>query len=346
MKDPSAALEVIAPGFHTTVQDLGRYGFQRLGVPVSGALDTRALRLVNGLLGNEQGAGCLEILYQGPAFRVLARSIRLALSDGSISVMGESSRVLPAGRSIVLVRGQSFQVVAPRHIACCYLAVQGGLRLEETMGSVSTYVRGAIGGFQGRALRTGDSIPLRRDVAAEQEEVQLAEALADQLHDPIRVVLGPQDDHFTDRGIAAFLSAEYAISGSSDRMGMRLDGPPIAHRAGYNIVSDAIATGAIQVPGSGLPVVLLADRQTTGGYPKIGAVISADLPAVGRRRIGSRIRFQAVTLTEARSARAMHEDILSRAIETVVPAVAGAELDLTALYSANLVSGAVAESLE
>lgn len=339
MSPDTAALEVLSAGFHTTVQDLGRHGFQNLGVPVSGALDSLSLRVANGLLGNDEGSACFEILYHGPTFRVLRGSVRIALSSGSVQIPDDPELTIDGGRSVSLREGQSFRLVCPGTLACCYLAVQGGLLLEPLLGSQSTFVRGGFGGFQGRQLRAGDVVPLRRSTAASQDEVQLKHPLPDRLHDPIRVVLGPQSEFFTGPAIAAFLSEEFGISGSSDRMGMRLDGPRIAHRDGYNIVSDGIATGAIQVPGSGQPVVLLADHQTTGGYPKIGGVISADVPAVGRRRVGGRIRFKAVSLQEAVLGRREQEQALVRAIATRGPVAPAVGVDVDALYSANLVSG-------
>ena len=296
----TAGLKVLAPGLHTTVQDLGRAGYQAIGVPVSGALDGVNLRLANALAGNSPGAPALEVLISGPAFEVAADTVRLALAGAgaSLAIGAEKTRV-DAGQSVTLPRGELIEVVAGRQSACCYLAVEGGIAVPLVLGSASTYVRAAIGGLEGRALRKGDLLPLAIARASDRPELRLSSPVPATGDQPIRVVLGPQQEYFTKEAITALLGGEFRISQSADRMGMRLDGPLLQHRNGWDIVSDAIATGAIQVPGSGQPILLLADHQTTGGYPKIATVISADLPAVGRRRPGDTLRFAAVTIETA-----------------------------------------------
>ena len=192
-----------------------------------------------------------------------------------------------------------FQLVLGRESSCAYLAVEGGVAVPLVLGSASTYLRAGLGGFEGRALRQGDLVPLAVERASERPEQRLPTPLPATADQPIHVILGPQQEYFADEAVTTLLDAEFRISTNADRMGMRLDGPRLCHRQGWDIVSDAIATGAIQVPGSGQPILLLADHQTTGGYPKIAAVISADLPVVGRRRPGDAIRFAAVTVEEA-----------------------------------------------
>ncbi len=179
--------------------------------------------------------------------------------------------------------------------------VEGGFDITPVLGSLSTYTRGGIGGIEGRALKAGDAIPLRLPAAPEREE-QMLPSLDLAPPKRFRVILGPQDDYFTEAGIATLLGATYTVTPATDRMGMRLDGPKLEHAKGYNIVSDGIAPGSIQVPGNGLPIVLLADRQTTGGYPKIATVISADLPALGRLVPGSKMAFEAVDIEAAEAA--------------------------------------------
>ena len=291
----SAGLKVLSPGLYTTVQDLGRIGYQDIGVPVSGALDGFSLRLANALVGNPLGMAALEILISGPTLEIAAVAVRVALvGPGASLVIG--GEVMVAGQSITLSRGEVFQIVVDRPSACCYLAVEGGVAVPLVLGSASTYVRAGIGGLEGRLLRRDDFVPLGIERAPERIELWLPTPLDAARDQPIRVIPGPQQECFAEEAVTVLLSAEFRVSKNTDRMGMRLDGPLLRHRDGWDIVSDAIATGAIQVPGSGQPILLLADHQTTGGYPKIATVISADLPVVGRRRPGDALRFAAVSI--------------------------------------------------
>jgi biotin-dependent carboxylase-like uncharacterized protein len=191
--------------------------------------------------------------------------------------------------------------------ACAYLAIEGGIDIPLVLGSQSTYTRGAIGGIEGRRLQKNDMVPLNRSDAESREERALGEPLDLALEHAVRVVLGPQADYFTERGIETFLSSTFTVSPQADRMGFRLDGPVIEHAKGYNIVSDGVVSGSIQVPGTGRPIILMADNQTAGGYPKIATVISADVPMVGRRRPGRSVRFTAVEVGEAERLRREQE---------------------------------------
>ena len=333
--------KVLSPGLHTTVQDRGRFGYQAQGVPVSGALDAVALRLANALVGNPPGAAALEILLSGPAIEVMAESVRVALAGaGALLRIGDGARTLPAWRSVRLARDDVFQVVLGRDAACAVLAVEGGIAVPPVLGSASTYVRAALGGFEGRPLRAGDVLPLAIEHASERPELRLPNPPAAAADQPIRIVLGPQQEYFRDDAVPALLDTEFHISQNADRMGMRLEGPRLGHRRGWDIVSDAIATGAIQVPGSGQPILLLADHQTTGGYPKIATVISADLPIVGRRRPGDGVRFAAVRVEEAEALARAAERRLARQIAALEP-VADRGIDLASLYRGNLISGVV-----
>jgi len=339
----SAGLRVLAPGLHTTVQDLGSPGYQAIGVPVSGALDPFGLGLANALVGNTPGMPALEILRSGPALEVVADAVRVALigPGARLTVEADPARDAPAGESLTLERGVIFRVVVEASSACCYLAAEGGIAVPRVLGSASTYVRAKLGGLDGRALRSGDFIPLVRTCASERTELRLASAPPLTGHQPIRVTLGPQQEFFTEEAVATLLDAEFRISQSADRMGMRLEGPLLRHRGGWDIVSDAIATGAIQVPGSGQPILLLADHQTTGGYPKIATVVSADLPIVGRRRPGDAVRFVAVTVEAAEElCRAAERQFaeLAAGLEPVPPRAA---INVGSLYGDNLISGVV-----
>jgi len=337
------ALKVLAPGLHTTVQDLGRFGYQAFGVPVSGALDAMSHRLANRMAGNTDNAPTLEILFHGPTLEVDADSVRVGIAggDAEIELMGDRSRSLGAWRSVCLERGQVFRVSRLGDAACCYLAVEGGFTVESCLGSASTYARGGFGGFGGRALQAGDLVPLARKHATDRAELGLLEPPPSTREQPIRLVLGPQQDYFTDAALASLVGTEFSVSKNADRMGMRLDGPTLAHRGGYNIVSDGIATGAIQVPGSGKPILLLADHQTTGGYPKIATVISADIPVVGRRKPGDIIRFTAVDVAEAEALRRAAEADFRALVDSLSPVKPIGGLDAARLLEANLISGVV-----
>ena len=303
------ALKIISPGPHTTVQGRPRIGYQDIGVPASGPLDRVSLRLANALVGNAPDAPALELLLQGPLIEVAAESVRLALVGcaARIEVRSHPPRAIPAGRSVRLEQGDVFRIGSLVDSACAYLAIEGGFDIAPVLGSPSTYVRGGLGGLHGRRLEKGDAVPLAFATVAARAERSLAEPPDPGYEQSIRVVLGPQDDYFTDEGVHTFLCAEYTVSPQADRMGFRLDGPAIQHANDYNIVSDGVVSGSIQVPGTCRPIVLMVDNQTTGGYPKIATVISADLPLVGRRRPGRPIRFTAVNVREAEQARRTQE---------------------------------------
>jgi biotin-dependent carboxylase-like uncharacterized protein len=277
----------------------------------------------------------------GPTFEVAADTVRVAIAGvgASLAIGAEKARI-GAGQSVTLPRGAVVEVVAGQS-ASSYLAVEGGIAVPPVLGSASTYVRGAIGGLDGRALRRGDFVPLTIARASERAQLRLPLPLTPTGDQAIRVVLGPQQEYFTEQAVAAFLHAEFRISQSADRMGMRLDGPSLQHRGGWDIVSDAITTGAIQVPGSGQPILLLADHQTTGGYPKIATVISADLPVVGRRRPGDRLRFAAVTVEEAEELCRAAECHLAELSAKLEPIPDHPAIDLGSLYDGNLISGVV-----
>ena len=336
-------LKVLSPGFHPTVQDLGRHGFQDLGVAVSGALDPISLRLANALVGNPDSVGGLEIRLLGPTLRVEADSVRVSLcgTDATIDVQGATTCKLAPWRSVTLRLGDVFQIGAIRDSGCCYLAVEGGFDLPDVFGSQSTYLRAGFGGLDGRALAQGDEVPLRFEKASARGDQRLPNPPLLDSGEPIRVVLGPQDSYFHDHAIAIFLDAEYEISKEADRMGLRLKGPLLEHSKGFNISSDGIATGAIQVPGNGLPIILLADHQTTGGYPKIATVASADLPRLGRMRPGQTLRFEAVTAAQAEELRRDQESMIVAYVNTLQPAMIPPELRDKSLRSENLISGTV-----
>jgi len=338
----TAALTVVGPGLATTVQDAGRIGFQRQGVPVSGALDRLALAAANVVVGNAPGAAALEMLYQGAVLTLSGGTARIAVAGcgAMLDIIDDGgTRRIGSLESVTIGENARVKVAIAGPGIVAYLAVAGGLDLPAVMGSRSTYARARIGGLHGTRLATGDRLPLTRSTAPPTPEATLTlppfvpPAIA-------RVVPGPQDDYFTSDTIQDFLSTGWRATPASDRMGVRLDGPPLTHARGHDIVSDGIAPGAIQIPGDGRPIVLLADRQTTGGYPKIATVISADVPALGRLAPGMTIRFEVVTIEAAEDARRRLEAEIRQWPERLVQKPAGG-IDTALLLTANLIDGMI-----
>ncbi len=339
----SAALKVVTPGLFTSLQDRGRLGFQSLGMPVAGALDMLGLQIANALCGNPPDMAALELRYLGPSLKAEADSVRLALAGAAqADILAGDGSVYPldAWRSFTLKRGDTLRI-GNTDAAAAYLAVAGGFDLPAFMGSLSTYTRAGLGGFKGRILQAGDALPLKAAAASDGGDLQIEGAAALYGEGPIRVVLGPQQDRFTAEGIAAFLGGEYRVTKEADRMGMRLEGPAIAHTRGADIASEGIANGAVQVPGNGQPIILLADRQTTGGYTKIATVISADLPRLGAMQPGAALRFAQVSVAEAEAIRRRQQADLQALLAAMRPAKPAGGLDLDALYRENLISGMV-----
>ena len=304
-------IEVQEGGLFTTVQDLGRYGYQRYGVPVAGAVDPFALRVANVLVGNEEGAAGLEITLAGPKLRFLADAV-IAITGGDLAPRLDDG---PAAmwQAVAVSREAVLSFGKPRDGLRAYLAVAGGIDLPRVLGSRSTYTRSGLGGLDGRPLRAGD----RLAVAGGGPAAQPVGRKLPQEHVPsygnshaLRVVMGTQDDAFTPEGIRTFLSAEYTATHQSDRVGYRYQGPQIQHKGGADIISDGVPFGAVQVTGDGMPIVLLADRGTTGGYTKIAAVISADLAGVAQASPGNATYFREVTLEEAHQALREQEQVV------------------------------------
>lgn len=333
----SGQLRVITPGLATSVQDGGRIGQQRFGIPTSGALDRVAMAAANIIVGNAPDAAIVEMLYMGATFEVASASARVACVGlgATIEVIEDgTTRLVQPAQSIRLRHGARLKVAPGASAISCVLAIEGGIALPPVMGSRSTYARALLGGLDGRVLAAGDVLPLVLDDAEDRGEVRPGLDLA--MPPRIRVVLGPQDDYFTPEAVASFLSAPYEVTRAADRMGIRLQGPPLAHEKGFNIVSDGIAPGSIQVPGDGQPIILLADRQTTGGYPKIATVASVDLPALGRSGPGTILNFEAISVEEAENLRREQAHAEAGWRDALQP-VSGASTD--SLYDANLISG-------
>ena len=279
-----------------SIQDGGRPGFLRFGLSGSGPMDRLAHAAANLLAGNPPDMAALELGLCAATLRAEGGPVRLALAGapGALRLDGEA---LADHRSFVLREGAELAIERPRAGVFATLAAQGGFAVPVVMGSRALHQRAGLGTGP---LVEGDALPLA-GIPPSGETDRCLDPVPLEREAPIRVVLGPQDDHFTEEGRAAFLGATFAVSPRADRMGYQLDGPEVSHGpGGFNIVSDATVAGSVQVPGSGRPIVLLADRQTTGGYPKIATVISADLRRIAQRRPGEAVRFAAIGLADAR----------------------------------------------
>jgi biotin-dependent carboxylase-like uncharacterized protein len=317
-------IEIAEAGMFTTVQDRGRYGFQRFGVPVSGALDEFALRFANALAGNDGGAAGLEITVVGPAVRFLVDTwIAVTGADLSPKLDGEP---LPQWQAAKVSEGGVLTFHDMRDGMRAYLAVAGGIDVPVVMGSRSTYVKARFGGYEGRPLRKGDVLST---LSPSPDGKLVPRGLPGGYSVPtygesheIRVILGPQSAAFGPEGIATLLESSYEISLDSDRMGYRLEGPVINHKNGPDIVSDGNPPGAVQVSGDGIPTILLADRGTTGGYTKIATVITVDQGRIAQAVPGQTVTFREVDVEEAHRLLREKEDLLA-AIASSAPVPEG-----------------------
>lgn len=308
------ALTVLRPGLLTTVQDLGRWGHQAVGVPVSGAMDTYSLRLANGLVGNPDTAAALEITLLGPTLR--AETPLVVAVAGAIFDLQVDDRPVPHGAPVTLAAGSVLRFHERRAGARAYLAVAGGIGTPVVLGSRATHLVSRMGGVEGRALLPGDLLPVAAQASGRARRATRAPLPLAVAPGPrrLRVLLGPQDEWFTVSSVDALLGGTFSVSSKSDRMGFRLEGPTLTTRRPGELVSEPVAFGAIQVPSGGAPILLMADRQTAGGYPKIATVITADLPLAGQLAPGESVRFAACTRAEARSALIARERDLLRAL--------------------------------
>ena len=332
------SLRVIRPGMLTTIQDAGRFGYRQAGVIVSGAMDALALREANLLVGNPKEAAALEITLSGPTVQFEADYlIALTGADLSPTLNGQP---LPLRRPVAITRGCEVAFGTARAGCRAYLAVSGGLAVPKVLGSHSTYLRAGLGGLDGRALQAGDVVPtanptelgvhLRRHLTAlhpDRPWVAASWSIAPSWHAAptglatIRALRGPEYDRFTAASQLDFWTQSFTLTPSSDRMGYRLQGPELRRHHQQEILSTAVTFGTVQVPAGGLPIILMADHQTTGGYPRIAQVISTDFSLLAQLPMGGKLRFQEVTLTEAHHAylhqeRTLHQ--LARAIQLTV----------------------------
>jgi 5-oxoprolinase (ATP-hydrolysing) subunit C len=287
-------LVIASIGPASSVQDGGRPGSQRYGLTPSGAVDRLALAAANTLIGNELFAAGIEIGPFGAKFTARGSAVRIALAGASRNA-DIGGRAVAFDTSTTLADGETLTLGFARGGSFSYLAIEGGIEGEPMFGSFAVNARAGLGSPYPRPLQAGDELQTAVASGAAEQRIELPAADKG----PIRVVLGPQDDEFPDDAKKLFLEAEWKISTTSDRMGYRLEGPVIKHLHGHNIVSDGTVNGSIQVPGNGAPIVLMPDRATTGGYPKIATVISADFGRFAQIPAGTGFRFKAVSMAEA-----------------------------------------------
>lgn len=302
--------ETLRAGPLATVQDLGRPGRLREGIPPAGAMDPVALQIGNLLCGNARGTAGLEVALGGLVLRACADQI-VAVTGADFSTVMDGNRV-PRWKSFAVRAGQTLSFGAPVAGAWAYLCIAGGVAVPAVLGGRSTCLAAQFGGLAGRALKVGDRIPIAppTPVPPTGRGLALAEIPAYREQPAkIRVVRGPQAERFPPTALAAFFSAEFTVSAQSNRMGYRLQGPALIPTDG-DLMSEATAAGAVQVPAGGQPIVLLNDRPATGGYPKIATVISADLPVLTQAPPGGRLQFCEVTVETAQTASREREALL------------------------------------
>ncbi|MGE6596368.1 biotin-dependent carboxyltransferase family protein [Bacillus proteolyticus] len=305
-------VEILHAGMFTTVQDLGRSHYQQYGVPVGGAMDKNALRLINMLVGNEENEAGLEITIMGPKL-LIKKTTLLAIGGADMEPLLNGERI-PLWRPILAEEGSMLCLGKAKSGCRAYVTFAGGINIDRTMGSKSTYIRAALGGIEGRMLKKGDYFQIgtgsgvtSRFIQNLQEEERIKtkwaicnDALPKYKKYPIlRVITDFEYDQFTEESIKSFFSKEYKVSNYADRMGYRLDGDVLNRVEEIEILSSPVTFGTIQVPNGGQPIILMADRQTTGGYPRIGNVVSVDLPLLAQLKPGDYVTFEKITMEEA-----------------------------------------------
>lgn len=321
------SITVIKPGLQSSFQDLGRQGYQHLGVSVSGAMDSRAHRLANLLAGNTDDHATLEITLTGPTLRFDAATC-IAISGAALSPT-INGQTVPNNRPLVVKAGDVLAFGARKTGLRSYLAVYGGFDIARVMGSRSTFLRGNFGGMGGRALKKDDQIGLLQtlgefDLDALTDDVWMIKVYLPALlgfmvrHD-IRVIAGPHADLFTDTSLEQFFTSGYQVDAQSERMGYRLNGPTLKLKDTDQIVSEVTSFGTIQVPPDGKPIILMADRQTTGGYVKIAHVATVDLPLIAQTMPGETLHFHDITLAQAQQLDNQREEAFGRLFQGLAP---------------------------
>lgn len=288
-------------GLMTTVQDAGRRGYQRFGLGVSGAVDVHAYVLANLLVGNAHDEAVLEVTLLGPTIEFTSPAV-IAVTGGDLGPL-RNGAPFPMCRAMQVDKGDILSFAAPKSGCRAYISFAGGLAITPIMGSRSTYIKANLGGYEGRKLEKGDEIAFRKPGSCPPNlfwRVTEPEVFPGSY--TVRVLMGPQDDRFTRAGLSTFLGSAYTVTNEFDRMGYRLSGPKIEHVTDGNIITDGITFGAIQVPDGGEPIIMLSDRQTTGGYAKIASVINVDMPMVAQCKAGDTLRFVKTDIETAQDA--------------------------------------------
>jgi biotin-dependent carboxylase-like uncharacterized protein len=319
----------------SSVQDGGRHGAQRYGLTPSGAMDRLALAAANCLVGNPLFAAAIEIGPFGAAFTAREGAVRVALA-GATRNADIAGRAVVSETSMTIADGETLTLGFARGGSFSYLAIEGGIAGEPVFGSLAVNARAGLGSPYPRPLQAGDEFQTQDASGVAEQRIDLPVAV----EGPIRVVMGPQDDEFSDDEKKLFLDSEWKISATSDRMGYRLEGPVIKHLHGHNIVSDGTVDGSIQVPGNGAPIVLMPDRGTSGGYPKIATLISADFGRFAQIPAGKAFRFKAVSMAEAQGEARKFADLL-RSLPDRLRSIEAFDLNIEALRDANVAGSAV-----
>jgi 5-oxoprolinase (ATP-hydrolysing) subunit C len=328
-------LVISAIGPSSSVQDGGRFGAQRYGLTPSGAMDRLGLATANCLVGNALFAAGIEIGPFGAAFTAREGAVRVALAGASRNA-DIAGRAVAPDISVTLADGETLKVGFARDGLFSYLAIEGGIAGEPVFGSMAVNARAGLGSPYPRPLQAGDELQVKAASGSAERRIELPPPVKA----PIRVVLGPQDDEFSDDQKKLFLDSEWKISATSDRMGYRLEGPAIKHLHGHNIVSDGTVSGSIQVPGNGAPIVLMSDRGTSGGYPKIATVISADQGRFAQIPAGTGFHFKALSMADAQAEARKFAELL-RTLPDRLRAIENFDLNIEALQDANVAGAAV-----
>ncbi len=291
-------ITVVEAGLSTSIQDLGRYGHRHIGMPTAGAMDSYSFKQANYLVGNPIDTACLECTLVGPTLLFSDEcSIAITGADMSVSVDGER---IPLNQTVNIAKGSTLSFKSCGKGCRTYLAVSGGFSIKPQLGSVSTYSRACIGGINGAVLKKGDKLGCSSNsIASISRKLPERVAFMASSHYRLRVIVGPEFNAFTKPGVNSFLNSDYTVSAELDRMGCRLNGAKIEHNESADILSASVQFGTVQVPANGLPIILLADSQTTGGYTRIANVASIDLPILGQLRPGNTISFELIELSVA-----------------------------------------------
>lgn len=293
------SMKILKAGMFSTIQDRGRFGHQAKGISVSGAMDQISFKLANILVGNDENMPCIEMTIKGDKILFESDSL-IALTGSDMDFKINGCRV-DINRTLFVNRGDVLESSFSTTNKLAYMSVRGGLVVDNIMGSSSTFLRAAIGGYEGRKLMDGDLLSYPQLEVSMSKTPEVSQEIIDMIYSPrkIRFSYGNEKDRFTENGIDTFLKSTYTIQNDSDRMGYRFSGDVVEHVTDGDIISGGINFGSIQIPGNGQPIVMMADRQTTGGYTKIGQVIQADLPLLSQKKPQESVEFEAVSVEEA-----------------------------------------------